>query len=707
MNRFAVPKVHRDFWENWDRNKQTYLNLYASGRHSFVPNLLPEQAVQLPAREVLHVLLQRLGPTLEIAFSHTDPTASASSTPTEIQSPVRHKPDGTWLKRCNMVGVNVRTIGSFWNVVQYALTIPDSQDAIHLLPIWEPGVVGSLYGISSWHINTEFFSAELGAIRPELDTVEKQLRATVNLLHALGKSVGMDVIPHTDRFSEIALANPAYFEWLRREGAEIIDHRADLHSEVEERIMAFLRSEGPAVPGDTPPVSAEELFSAVHPEEQRCRLLFGLPGDREGRARRRGDLVRWLHGYGFEPVPATMAPPFRGLQVDSNTSYEDSYGLIWYDYRIAEPQPMSRVFGPLARYKLYERQDDNIQWVIDFDRPRVEVWQYVCEKYADAQRRYGFDFMRGDMSHVQMRPGGVPKTIDAHYDILRAVKLHIQREQGVSCFGYFAETFLAPRDIMVYGDEVDHLEASEADVTLGDLQSTSMGHPEFLQRFRWYHDLLRTRRFAPTFAVITGDKDDPRFDEFYRRGNAVRFFLALFLTDMPSYMALGFETRDVHHQPAPNEHYTKLYVFQETSGPKATSGPYRWGRNGAQFHVLTRLRLVAESIWHQISDRPTRWLIPPDPTAASGHIAWTQRDGRPAFVFVANTNTDRTLHNFNLPRDPTIAKEATLVLEFSTKREVPDVDRRLRDGGYGYKVHELGAGEGRVYRVVHPQHAGS
>ena len=117
--------------------------------------------------------------------------------------------------------------------------------------------------------------------------------------------------------------------------------------------------------------------------------------------------------------------------MDPNTRYVDSQGRVWHDYLITEPQSMSRVFGPLARYKLYERVDDNANWAIDFDRPRTEVWRYVCGKYADVQRRYGFDFMRGDMSHVQMRPGGVPETIDAYYDILRAVKLHIQREKGV------------------------------------------------------------------------------------------------------------------------------------------------------------------------------------------------------------------------------------------------------------------------------------
>ncbi len=158
---------------------------------------------------------------------------------------------------------------------------------------------------------------------------------------------------------------------------------------------------------------------------------------------------------------------------------------------------MSRVFNPLTRYKLYGRLKDNTDWDIDFDNPRREVWRYVLEKYADVQQRYGFDFMRGDMSHVQMRPDGVPRAIDEFYDIQRAVKIHIQRDKGVRHFSYFAETFLAPRNIMVYGDEVDHLEASDADTTLGDLQSTCVGSPEFLQKLRQYCDLRKRGVLRP------------------------------------------------------------------------------------------------------------------------------------------------------------------------------------------------------------------
>jgi hypothetical protein len=699
MAEWSVPKVYQHFLDDWAQHRENLLKAYQSQQLSFVPNLLPEQAVQFSAKETLEILRHRLGGKLDDAVAHAEPEHAPSLVPASPQSPVAGEMDGSWLKRSNMVGINIRTVGSFWNVIKYILTISEIQDSIHLLPIWEPGVVGSLYGISSWNINQEFYSEEMAEIWPELDTVERQLKTVVNLLHAMNKAVGMDVIPHTDRFSEIVLAHPQYFEWLQREGTEIFDHADNLHEEVQDRILEFLAANGPAISEEIPRERGT-FFSPDFPEDRRLRILFGHPRDRQGRSARRNKLVRHLYTYGYEPVPATMAPPFRGLQIDPETRYTDSQGNVWYDYRISEPQSMSRVFGPLTRYKLYGRLDNNINWGIDFANPRREVWSYVCEKYYGFQRRYGFDFMRGDMSHVQMRPDGVPEIVDGYYDILGAVKAYIQREKGVRHFGYFAETFLAGRNIMVYGDEVDHLEASGADTTLGDLQSTAVGSLPFLQRFRQYYDLLTARSFAPTFTVMTGDKDDPRFDEYYLKGNALRLFIAFFLADMPSYVALGFETRDIHHLPAANEYYTKLYVFQETSGPKATFGPYQWGRNGALFHTITRLKLYAETVLPQIKNRPTQWLICPDPTGENKHLAWTQKDASPNYVFVANTDTERHIENFDIPTIPNSTPHDRLSFEFSTVRDVPAPDRTLIYHGRGYRVHLLAAGEGRVYRLV-------
>ncbi len=689
INRWHDPATRRESF-----------SAYEFGEYSFVPYLLPEHLLQLSVAETLAILEARWGEQVAFALSPdcTDPAQSYLTLPHELRGNVARLPDTEWLKRTNMVGINVRTVGSFWGVVNYALTLSEAQDSIHLLPIWEPGVVGSIYGMSSWQLNMELYSPALAEHFPWLNTIERQLRAVVNLLHLMGKTVGMDVIPHTDRFSEIVLSHPEHFEWIQRHDLKIVDYSPTLYEKVQEQIIRYLEAFGVAVAGEVKPRYREELFNEGVSEAQRLRILFGLPDDEPTRLARRKQLLRWLYRDGYETMPATMAPPYRGLAVDPNPAalIMDDEGLVWRDYVITEPEPMSRVFGPLTRYRLYERVEDPHSWALDFARPVPAVWNYICEHYAHIQQQYGFDFMRGDMSHVQMRPDGVPPVLDDHYDILGAVKQYIQREHQQPSFGYFAETFLAPPNVMGYGIEIDHLEAASADTTLGDLQSTVVGSAEFLQKFRQYDDLLRTRLCAPNFTVITADKDDPRFDLFYRTGNEARFLMALGITDMPTYTGLGFETRDVHLTPAPNEHYTKLFVFHETKGPKATYGPYQWGRNGALFATLTRLKLYMEGILPVIRGQPTRWLIPPDATGEHKVIAWTQAGDNPSYLFIINTDPSRDALHVGLPAFSTIP---TLQEDFSTADSVPTSDHQLLFNGKHYHLHHLAAGEGRVYRI--------
>ena len=450
----------------------------------------------------------------------------------------------------------------------------------------------------------------------------------------------------------------------------------------------------------------EEFFSPAVAEDARCRALFGAPEDVAGRTRRRGAIVRMLHAQGLEPVPATMAPPFRGLEVDPESRHVDDAGDVWLDYRITRPQAMSRVFGPLARYKLFERVDDNRRWEIDFERPRVAVWEYVCDHYEHVQAQFGFDFMRGDMSHVQMRPSGVPALVPKRYDLLGSVKARVQRR--LPSFGYFAETFIAPPGIMGYGDEMDHLEASDAEVTLGDLQSVAVADDQFQQRLRQYLDIAATRRVTPCFTLMTGDKDDPRFDSFYSAGNELRLFCALFLTSLPAYVALGFELRDPHPKPAANEFYSKLYVFHESDGPKATRGPYRFGGNAGLFLRLRRIWEQAEEMRPSVAGHETVWLLPPDPTAGRKVIAWALGEagsaaagappGAPgeALVCVANCDTVSAVTNLKVPLrgEP----EAAVRFLWST---VPDAAETGVDGAPdGFHLHRLGRGECRLYRVT-------
>ncbi len=665
---------------NWQKNHSQWVEDFTSHRLSFIPGLLPEWAVSIPNPQLLPILEKRLGKaTLEACLQpeETWPSAAAG------------QPSAGWLKRTNMAGINVRTIQNFWNVVKYALTLPASQSAIHLLPIWEPGVVSSLYGIASWNINPEFFSQELYETYPHLDTVERQLKVTVNLLHTLGKSVGLDVIPHTDRYSEVVLANPQYFEWLQRKGTKIVNHLNNLHEQVQDAILDFLQKNGSN--GVVCPEGREAFFGETFGEANRILALFGMLRDYGQRSERRAALMDHLFNLGYEPAPATMAPPYRGLKVDPASVTIDSQGREWVDYVIENPTSMSRVFGPLTRFKFYENKNDNKDWEIDFSNPKKDVWAYFTSAYAQIAREYNFDFMRGDMSHVQMRAEGVPAQPDDFYDPLRAVRNFIQLEKPH--FGYFAESFLGPAGYLAYGDEVDHLEAADADTTLGDLQSMVVGSPEFLQNFRWYLDILATRRVTPSFTIMTGDKDDPRFDKFYVGGNEARLFMALFLPDMPSYMGLGFESRDRHLSPAPNEHYTKLFVFKISDGPKATKGSYVWGKNAALFANLLKIRMFAEGFMPGIANCNTRWLLPPDPTGHKKIIAWTLTE-KPELLFVVNLDWEHEALNVKIPSPVKITGAENWQLVFSTLEE----NTENLTGSVNLQLSRIGKGEARIYQ---------
>ena len=623
-----MPTSIADLNADWQRNYPNYLAQYQSGKTSYVSHLLPQTAVQFSVYQTLDILQKRLG---------TDQMRQALDPQQSVLSPVLGQKNGQWLRKSNMVGINVRTIGSFWNVINYALTLPACHDSIHLLPIWEPGVVGSLYGMVSWQINPEFYSVDLARFIPTLDTVDKQLKVVVNLLHALGRTVGMDVIPHTDRFSEMALVHPALFEWVHRDGFRLVDHSENVFSHVEEVIWQYLNQHGTA---DGSPVtySKSVFFSTQIPlltDEQRHLILFGLPGDYGGRLRRRIDLIRHLTAQGFETLPMTMAPPYRGLHIVPNDFVTDDFGQIWYQYAFNQPQQFSRVFGPLARYKFYHSLDDNRDWQLDFDRPNQTAWDYICQNVRACQQRFGFDFMRGDMAHVQLRPDGVPANPDAYYDPLRTIKHYVQN-LGTPHFAFFAETFLAPDDTMAYGNEADHLEAIDADSTLGDLQSMVVGSAVFNEQLANYIAFAETRRFAPNFTVMTADKDDPRFDLFYRTGNVFRYFVSLFLPQLPSYVGLGFEQRNLHEERGANEEYTKLYVFRisnEAETDKVTHGPFVWGQNAPQFNAIQRIRTFAETIWPDLTAQPMQWLQKPDPTQTNGTaLAWQVAD---SYVFTA------------------------------------------------------------------------
>lgn len=665
-----MPTIQQYFQQHWQPHHAVYTDAFKTGKQSFIPHLLPENAVQFTVYQTLEILAARYG------FLAVQQALNPEHT---VPSPVLGQPNGNWLKTSKVVGINVRTIGSFWNVVNYVLTLPSIHNCIHLLPIWEPGVVGSLYGMISWNINPEFFSPELQQVVHPLDTPEKQLKVVINLLHLMGRTVGMDVIPHTDRFSEMVLCEPDLFEWVRRDGPVLIDTTEMVSEQVKQAIRQWAVENRSLADGEA--FTPETLFGSVHAYRERLE--------------RRLSLIQYLIERGFETVPMTMGPPYRGLYSKPDEFVVDEYGHRWYQYGFLKPQAMSRVFGPLTRYKFYYTKHDDYIGELDFDEPNSVAWAYVCQHYFDCQQRYNFDFMRGDMAHVQMRADGVPDQIDDFYDPLRTIKRFIQT-QGVTYFAFFAETFLAPPDTMGYGDELDHLDAIEAETTLGDLQSTVVNSPNFLTRFRQYLDMARTRRFTPCFTVMTADKDDPRFDEFYRSGNLCRYFISLFLNDLPAYISLGFEVRNLHHERGANEEYSKLYVFvirDESETDKVTHGPFQWGQNADQFQAIVEMRHWADRIGSAVFEKNVRWLFSPDSTGTQPVIAWTQQDD-PTYVFVVNLNPEKPAQQAKLPVFSMDSESLNCVYDSTLATNPGHV---VDSSGQFFSIPELNPGACRIY----------
>ncbi|THH41858.1 hypothetical protein [Neolewinella litorea] len=615
-----------DYLNNWHLHGAEAIEDYTDRKTSYVVGLPPQRALELSAAELARILNDRLG---EESFRQAiDPEV-------RVAGHLDDRPNGDWLKSCHTVGINVRTVGSFWNMLKYALTLPDHIRGIHLLPIWEPGVAGSLYGMASWNLNPEFLDHDTLRMFPGLRSVESQLQVTLNLLHALGKVVGVDVMPYADRYSEIVLANPAFFEWLIRDDLTITDHRIHLHETAGAAILDWLETTDPGTRVHRP------TFFRETSEAERLNVLFGPPADYDTRRERRADLVDFLYHRGLEPVPVTTAPPYHGLEVDPSPEAQtvDEAGHRRRENLSTRPGAMSRVLGSLARFKFYGRKDDNRDWAIDFDRPRAEVWDYFTDKYAELQARYGFDFMRGKMSQVQMRPQGVPGVIDTFYDPLRAVKHRIARD--APHFAYFADGSLGESGTGSYGDGLEHLTASEAEVTSGNLQRLAPGTSEFLDALTSYLEIAEVTPVTPASTVITGKEDDPRFDHLYHHGEVARLFTGLFNGRLPLYFSLGYEQRDRHFSPAPDAFYTNRYVTLERVGPKSVSGSWRWGDNLELFRGLQSVHRFAEE--HAV-------LLGADAGAVSvgddGGVSWfkTPPSGDSTYLFLVNFASEaRTL----------------------------------------------------------------
>jgi hypothetical protein len=655
--------------------------------------LPPEQLLNMPFDDSLNLLKERLGET----------TVNALLAGKDAPSPVAKEPDTTWFKRAKIVGVLPRVAGTYWGIVKYAMGCPE--DAFHLLPSFVAGYEGNAYALNNFRMSQEFLDPDLQKLG--FTTPEAQLKLAINTLHAMGKTVGMDVTMHTDRFSEVVFTKPEWFDWLElsEDKSKILTRaedptRSQNAQKLRASVVKFLEAKGD---GEGKSVEADRLKAYLEnqlEEPQAEALLFGRGGEAE-RDKRRVALMHWVRQEGLEPRPVVANPPYMPLRV--KTLHKSADGTLWPEFTLpkqAKNLAGELVYGSLGAYKFYDNLPGGTP---NLDRPLENVWQGVAEKYSQLQQNLGFDFMRVDLGHIQMAsfPNGTGDLAPKHLpkEFLAYLKETLQQESQAPYFASFLESFLM--QLWPHKDIFLDLEEKKAESALGYMHIKKTD-PTFAPEIKQLNQALSPVRAATT--VFTPDDDSPKNSRLLQPASLiVKLFTALFL-DQPSYMGMGLETRETDET-----HFNKLTEHYIKQQPQ----PYEWGKNLPFFGQLTAMRQAYASLKPLLKTQTLGWLSNPAPPV----LAWFYKDDKTqkaSTLFVVNTDTQHEQGNLKaetlwqeLPHSN--FKQVEVKPFFSTyqaaetkeSKATPPTEKPLSLNLLHHKgeLERLHPGEGRIYKL--------
>lgn len=655
-----------------------------------------------------------------------------------------------WLQHSVIVGINPRAMGKFWNMAQYAATKSTGENAFHLLPVFKNSM-DKLYQPINWDLTTEFFDPELAQKYPQLNTPEAQLKVTINLMHLMGKTVGMDVLRHTDRGGEDVFLHPSFFEWVKIKDNHIIDRRDDLHSEAETVIKNFLKNYGDGrtltdkQENALPPTHARGMnyiaesrfitgknypqsntfFSDTDTvnlclDKERAEILFGPENFSRLRRERRVLLMNHLKAHGLFTTPVVDIPPYAPAQL----GHMDKNGWPVFKINDAFNQKegaFQSIFGSLTPYKLFHLNPDGSH---DTSRPVKPVWDYLAQRYLAFQRAYGFDFMRGDMAHVEPRfreNHRNPQSNKAQwYDLFGYILHTIQTQGEAPYFAFLPEALMWAKD-WHQNRPLDHIRNMNSTVALGSLQHVPLGEGHnFANDFKIHMDNGQHIGVPMASSIMTADSDDPHHQHLYgsTHKNMVRLFVGLF--HRPTYLGMGFEMKG-NNWPWPSDSQEAM-AQQTTHGSMnaARGTPYQWGNNPDAYANYTRLRNLLETYKHNNDTTLEGYL-----QQAKAYVleldkrdtplmVWTlapkNKPHAPDYVCVANTQIFGEPYNYGLDMftRSADAEKDNLHLEaiFSSHGlphdKLSTVEKyRTSQDYYWQRIKHIQPGECRVYRVHH------
>lgn len=540
----------------------------------------------------------------------------------KIYSPQVNETNSGWMKSSKFIGINPRLAGSLWNVVKYALTFPEN--AIHLFPLWECGCEGSLYSPISWKLNSEFIEPELFSLG--YATIESQLKLVVKTLHAMNKSVGFDVVMHTDKYSEINFIYPEYFEWVKLNEnktsqlfyPDVVPN--EIHKEVQALICQFINEHGDSLGDKMGNLTTENFFATKTSEAERQKIIFG--NKVAFRQKRRMELMNYIRNSGYELIPVTEYSPSRPILFDKIVSNEFTN---WAEFKLENKFNEASIFNSLTPYKWYNIDNEGYP----IKNSHIEsVWQYFITKISNFQKEYDFDFIRADMGHNQITHAhnDSDKNLDEK-EIWAEIKKRIQKE--VPYFGIFAEGFFTRNG---YIDIFKDLENKKFDVILGALQYRYLNE-QFIEELKGYLELDKS--YKPCVTILTADADSPGYAELYQSplANEVRFFTSQF-SNLPSYMGMGVELRSLNLKD--NYEYSGSFI-------KKCPQNYVWGENIDFYNKMNDMRDIYLKIKDKIIDKKLIWLKTND-TKSAGWFFLDTKTNQPTYLFLINLNFNSGLN---------------------------------------------------------------
>lgn len=526
-------------------------------------------------------------------------------------SPVQNNQNSSWLKKSKIIGINPRIIKTYFNIVKYAMTFPE--DTIHIMPLWEVGCDGGIYARTNWKLNSQWLDSKL--VDLGYDTPEKQLKLTVNLLHAIGKRVGFDAVGHTDKFSEEVFIVPECFEWIKLDETKTkqikYQDSEEVYTILKETIINFLKINKKAngVDFDT----NFNFFGSETLYEERVEILFGT--DLDTRTQRRISLMNYVRENGFETIPVTEHAPcrpitFLGIQQNENGNFAD--------FEIKNKDGNAIIFNALTPYRWYKIDKYGYP---DINKPITETFEYFFNKISEFQKEYNFDFLRADMAHNQISHAHISEKKDENYDseMWKLLKAHIQTKNNIPYFSTYAEAFLSKYYIGGYSD----MKNKNFDIVLGTSNFMFLNE-EFVKLIKHYSTIEKNYNFSPCIVSITNDSDKKENNKYHQSplANEIRYFIQLMYSSMAGYTGMGFEIRN--NIPQYDSEFSGAYTNYQADD-------YKWGQNGSLFKTITKIR----KIYSQIITEDTKSVFLSSPSDSS--LVWVNYQGNePKYLFAVN-----------------------------------------------------------------------